>query len=92
MRVTLDTSAIVVHMKRVQIQLPDDLAGELEDRAATSGQSVAALVRQAVAGWLAADERRRRWDRALAAIGGFHSGRDDIAENHDKYLAEGPRW
>ena len=28
------------------------------------------------------------WDRALAAVGGFHSGRGDISENHDEYVAD----
>lgn len=79
-------------MKRVQIQFDDQLAQELEDQAATSGQSVAELVREAVARMLAEGERRRRWDRALAAIGGFHSGLHDVAENHDKYLNEDSRW
>jgi predicted transcriptional regulator len=79
-------------MKRVQVQFTDEVARELEERAEVSGQPVAALVRQAVAGWLAEDDRQRRWDRAVAAIGGFHSGHDDIAENHDQYLNEGPRW
>ena len=75
-------------MKRVQVQFTDELARELEERAAASGEPVAALVRQAVAGWLAEDERQRRWDRALAAIGGFHSGHDDVAENHDEHLVQ----
>ena len=50
---------------------------------------MAALVRDAVAAWLHDDERRTRIDRALAAVGGFHSGRHDIAEEHDRYLDPG---
>jgi Arc/MetJ-type ribon-helix-helix transcriptional regulator len=84
--------ATMVHMKRVQIQFTDELAHELEEHSQASGQPVAELVRRAVVQMLAEDERRLRWDRALAAIGGFHSGRGDIAENHDDYLNEGSRW
>ena len=33
-------------------------------------------------------ERRRRWERARAMVGGFASGGRDVAEKHDRYLAE----
>ena len=82
----------MTHMKRVQIQFPDDLAREVEAEAASCGLSVAELVRQGMSRMLADSERRRRWDRALASIGGGHSGLRDLAENHDHYLNEGPRW
>ncbi|MGH8932919.1 MAG: hypothetical protein ACRDZO_20425 [Egibacteraceae bacterium] len=29
---------------------------------------------------------QRRW--SVAAVGGFHSGLGDLAEHHDRYLAE----
>jgi hypothetical protein len=45
-------------------------------------------VRDAVDAWIEADGRRRQGDRALAAIGGFHSGLGDLAEHHDQYLDE----
>lgn len=80
------------HMKRVQIQFPDELAQEVEAEAESRGLSVAELVRQGMLRLLADNERRRRWDRALAAIGGGHSGLGDVAENHDSYLNEGKRW
>ena len=79
-------------MKRVQIQFTDELARELEEQSQASGQPVAELVRRAVVRMLAEDERRLRWDRALAAVGRFHSGLGDLAENHDNYLNEGSRW
>jgi len=75
-------------MKRVQVQFTDALAQELTDRAEAIGQPVAALVRQAVVRMLDDDERRIRRDRALAAIGGFHSGLGDVSENHDEYLVQ----
>jgi hypothetical protein len=43
-------------------------------------------MRDAVDALIEADERRRRRDRALAAIGGFHSSLGDLAEDHDRYL------
>jgi hypothetical protein len=52
---------------------------------------MAALVREAVDAVHPADETdslEARWERALAAMGGFHSGLPDLARNHDKYLAE----
>ena len=47
---------------------------------------MAALTRGAIDAWIAAEEREGRINRALAAVGGFHSGLGDLAENHDRYL------
>lgn len=77
-----------MHMQRLQIQFTAAQAGALRRQAAASDRSIAAVVREAVDAWIASDERRRRVDRALAAIGGFHSGLGDLAENHDRYLDE----
>lgn len=77
-----------MHMKRVQIQLTDAQVRELQLRASSTARPVAALVREALDAWLAEDVRRRRIDRALAAVGGFHSGLGDLAEHHDRYLDE----
>ena len=53
---------------------------------------MAALVRDAVGQWIAADdqapERTRRIERAFKVVGRFRSGRGDIAEAHDRYLDE----
>lgn len=75
-------------MERVQVQLTDSQLDVLRRRSDATGKSLAALVREAVAAWIADDERQQRIDRALAAIGGFHSGLGDLAENHDRYLDE----
>jgi hypothetical protein len=55
------------------------------------GVSVAALIRESVDRFLQAaspvdDQAQRR--RALAAVGRFHSGRSDLAAEHDSYLSE----
>jgi hypothetical protein len=77
-----------MHMKRVQVQLTETQISQLQERAEATARPVAALVREAVDAWVAADLRRSRVDRALAAIGGFHSGLGDLADNHDRYLDE----
>jgi hypothetical protein len=79
---------MVTHMRRVQVQLTDDQAGALRRSADVHGVTVAALVRQAVDAWIAGEERARRVERALAAIGGFRSGLGDLSERHDDYLAD----
>jgi ABC-type transporter Mla subunit MlaD len=86
-----DACAIIMHMHRVQIQFTAAQAEALRRQAAASDRSIAAVVREAVDAWTASDERRQRVDRALAAIGGFHSGLGDLAENHDRYLEEAVR-
>ena len=47
---------------------------------------MAAVVREALADWIARREHAEQVERALAAVGGFHSGLEDLAENHDKYF------
>ena len=81
-----------MHMERVQVQLTPEQVRLLKERSAASGLSVAALVRDALAQWIDRDERAARVERALSALGGFHSGVGDLAENHDIYLNEEGRW
>lgn len=78
----------MLHMKRVQVQFPDEMARAIQQLAADTDQSVTALVRGAVERLLAEADRDRLWERALAAVGGFHSGLHDVAENHDEYYAQ----
>ncbi|MEX2546944.1 MAG: CopG family transcriptional regulator [Chloroflexota bacterium] len=75
-------------MKRVQMQFTEQQLEALRAGASALDRPVAAIVRDAVDAWIADDERGRRVDRALAAVGGFHSGLGDLAENHDRYLDE----
>jgi len=39
--------------------------------------------------WIAEEGRAQRVERALAAIGGFHSGLGDLSERHDDYQEGG---
>ncbi|HEU0235442.1 MAG TPA: hypothetical protein VFR14_03260 [Candidatus Limnocylindrales bacterium] len=75
-------------MERVQFFLEASQVGVLRQRSAATGRPIAALVREAIDAWIAQDESRERIDRALGAIGGFHSGLGDLAEQHDRYLDE----
>jgi hypothetical protein len=82
----LDILAIVLRMRRMQVQFTDEQARALQARASESRRPIAAVVRDAVDALIAADQRHRRHERAVAAIGGFHSGLGDLAERHDDYL------
>ena len=78
-------------MIRTQIQLTEEQSHALKSLAARRGVSVAELIRQSVDSFIRSStglnvhERRLR---AIAAAGRFRSGQDDIAMNHDHYLAE----
>jgi hypothetical protein len=75
-------------MVRTIIQLTEDQAIQLKDRARRQHVSVSALVRQSVETLLAKptnDEEIRR--RAKEAVG-FIRDAPDLSVNHDKYLAE----
>jgi hypothetical protein len=78
-------------MVRTQIQLTEKQAGELKRLAAAQGRSMADLIRVSVDKLLATPDAREdahRRERALRAAGRFNSGIGDIAQNHDRYLAE----
>jgi Arc/MetJ-type ribon-helix-helix transcriptional regulator len=78
-------------MIRTEIRLTEQQANALKDLAARRKISVSELVRQAVenmlrpAGGPTPEERKQR---ALAAVGRFHSGQTDLSTNHDQYLAD----
>lgn len=79
-------------MVRTQIQLTEEQSRRLKRLAAKHRVSVAEIIRRSVDRTLRShvlppdqDELRRR---ALAAIGCGHSGKRDISEKHDDYLAE----
>lgn len=76
-------------MKRTQIQLTQHQARALKAQARLEERSVAELVRESVAEYLA---KRRSVDtrelvrRARGLKGRFRSGHADLAEAHDRYL------
>ncbi len=78
-------------MIRTQVQLSEDHIRILKRLAGERRVSVATLIRESVdllirtTGFV--DEKERR-QRAIAAAGRFHSGRSDIAAEHDRHLAE----
>jgi hypothetical protein len=73
-------------MKRMQIQLTEEQVEALRERGRAAHQPIAAVIREAVDALIAAGQRSMRHERAVAAIGGFHSGLGDLAERHDDYL------
>ena len=78
-------------MVRTQIQLTAEQAAALKRMAAAQHVSMAEIVRKAVdqltrTGIVPEPATRRQ--RAAAAAGRFHSGCGDLAEEHDRYLAE----
>jgi metal-responsive CopG/Arc/MetJ family transcriptional regulator len=78
-------------MIRTQVQLPEEDLAELRRRAAEEGVSVSELVRRGVRQTLDGDRkpsRRELMRRALEVAGKYNSGRPDIAQRHDGYLAE----
>ncbi len=76
-------------MKRTQIQLTEEQARALKAQARMEERSIAELVRESVAEYLA---RRGVRDvselarRARGIRGRFRSGCPDLAEAHDRYL------
>jgi hypothetical protein len=76
-------------VERTQISLTNEQARRLRDIARRRRTSMAALIRDAVdRAYPPAGPPDPRWDAALAAIGGFHSGSHDIATEHDRELGE----
>ena len=79
-----------VHMRRVQIQLPEDQFDRLEARAEAAGESISAAVRRALAKDDKADEWARKTEAARVAIrnANYSSGLTDFSENHDEYFVQ----
>lgn len=77
-------------MIRTQIQLTEEQARKLKRVASERGVSMAEVIRQAIHRELGQDEMEGRWERAIEAVrrSRFRSGKSDIAERHDEYLAE----
>jgi len=71
-------------MRRLMVQLPEDLYEALRARAAAEGVSAAEVIRRALRAYVPAD----LWGRALRAVGCAEDPAPDVAERHDAYLEE----
>lgn len=83
--------ASLQHMQRLQVQLTEEQAGYLRTTAESEGTSQAEIVRRALEAFLRHPVQAREVTvraRALELIGAFSSGLSDVAEHHDRYLAE----
>lgn len=78
-------------MIRTQIQLNEEQSKALKHLSSQRHISMAELIRQGIdqyiysCGMVSSEERRQR---ALNMAGQFHSGKKDLSERHDDYLAE----
>ncbi|HEY6058660.1 MAG TPA: CopG family transcriptional regulator [Candidatus Limnocylindrales bacterium] len=81
-------------MIRTQISLTESQMRRLRKAAKDRQTSIAAVIRDAVDATVPdeEEERRKRFERALAFVGAGNSGLGDLAERHDDYLAENDRW
>jgi Arc/MetJ-type ribon-helix-helix transcriptional regulator len=76
---------------RTQVQLTQEQATELKRLAATSGRSMADLVREGVDRLLRDQTgltRQERMQRAARVFGTFTSGARDLASRHDDHFAD----
>jgi len=78
-------------MVRLQVQLTESQIKTLRETAASTGKSIAELVRDSVDTYLSVQRRPGQLDRAIAIAGKFSSGVKDISEHHDRYLSESLR-
>lgn len=79
------------HMQRLQVHLTEEQADHLRKTAESEGASQAEIVRRALEAYLRRPIHAREATvraRALELIGAFSSGLSDVAEHHDRYLAE----
>ena len=78
-------------MVRIVVQLTEEQARSIKRLGADRGVSVSALIRQGADLVLQAQrapDRVALWNQAIACIGASDSGCGDLAEQHDRYLAE----
>lgn len=78
-------------MIRAQVQLSSSQMQALRKLSASTGRSIAGLIRDGVDQYLLSQRnggRQHQIERALQAAGRFSSGRTDISIQHDRYLAE----
>lgn len=81
-------------MIRTQIQFTEGQMKALRQLSASTGKSIADLVRQGVDRYLAVQvglSSQERIERALRVVGKFRSGKSDVSTDHDRYLADAYR-
>lgn len=78
-------------MVRTQAQLTEEQIRALRQHAASTGRSIADLIRRGVELYLSSQHqisREQRVRRALEAAGRFSSGSRDGSAKHDRHLAD----
>jgi Arc/MetJ-type ribon-helix-helix transcriptional regulator len=78
-------------MVRTQIQLTEEQAARMKSAAQRKGVSMAELIRQAIEMLLDKGSDKSEVElrrRAMQAAGRFHSGRKNVARDHDGYLSD----
>jgi gamma-glutamyl phosphate reductase len=78
-------------MIRTQVQLTERQLESLRQASATTGRSVADLIREGVDHYLQGQvtpKREDRIERAISVAGRFGSRHSDVSANHDKHVAE----
>jgi plasmid stability protein len=72
--------------RRIQIYLNPEVHRHLKERAGAEGISLSELVRRIAKDYLRKEASPKDY---LAIVGLGQSGKTDIAEKHDEYLAQG---
>jgi len=72
--------------KRTQVYLDPEVHRRLKERAKEEGVSLAELIRRMAKDYLRKEAAPKDY---LAIVGLGQSGKTDIAEKHDEYLAQG---
>jgi predicted DNA-binding protein len=78
-------------MVRTQVQLSDEQLQVLRKLSASTGRSIAGLIRDSVDHYVNSQKgvsRQHQIERALRAAGRFSSGSADGSAQHDRHLAE----
>jgi hypothetical protein len=81
-------------MIRTRVQLTEAQMKALRHLSASTGKSIADLVRQGVDRYLSTQVALRpqeRIERASCVVSKFRSGKSDVSTDHDRYLAEAYR-
>ena len=78
-------------MVRIQVHFEEDDLKELRRLSTEEGIALSEIIRRLVKIGLESTRRPSRSElmkRALTVVGKYHSGKHDVAQRHDDYLAE----